>query len=224
MEPPRSPMPAQVFLRPLGSPVALGLAGLAAASLVSSGLELGWISKSEGHHVGLILLAFPFVLQLTASVLAFLSRDGALGTAIGVLAGSWLSEALVHLSSAPGARSGALGLLLLASAGLLLGGAASSSLGKLLPATVFAAEAVRFAVHGIYELGGAHAWQNAGGIIGLAVAALAGYLMWAAALEDAQDRTMLPLLRRGRGRQALEDPFASQLAGLEHEAGVRKQL
>ena len=104
---PRESRPAaRIFLRPIGSPVALGLAGLCGASLVSSGLELGWIGHSESSRVALILLAFPFPLQLVASVLGFLARDGAVGTALGVLAGTWLSDALVLLSARRGARAG----------------------------------------------------------------------------------------------------------------------
>jgi hypothetical protein len=37
-------LPARVFLRPIGSPLTIGLSGLAVASLVASGLALRWIS------------------------------------------------------------------------------------------------------------------------------------------------------------------------------------
>ena len=36
-----------VFLRPLGTPMPVGLFGLAAASLVSAALELGWIPPTQ---------------------------------------------------------------------------------------------------------------------------------------------------------------------------------
>jgi len=219
-----SAVPAQVFLRPIGSPVSLGLAGLFGASLVASGMDLGWIAKGEQGEVALVFLAFAVPLQLIASVLSFLGRDGAVGTSVGVLAGTWLADGLVHLSSPPGSRSGALGLLLLASAALLAAGASATALGKLLPCVTFAAAAVRFALIGVYNLGASSAWQTAGGAVGLAVVALAGYTMWSLSLEDAQDRTLLPVLRRGRGAGALTAPFADQLEGVEHEAGVRKQL
>jgi uncharacterized protein len=44
------------------------------------------------------------------------------------------------------------------------------------------------------------------------------------ALEDAQRKTSLPLLRRGFGRTSLQGNLDDQLARLESEAGVREQL
>src|SRR5690349_7261705 len=113
--------PTTVFLRPIGSPVALGLSGLVAASLVASGTELGWVALDERAHAALVILAFAFPLQFVASLLAFAARDGAVATALGVLAGSWLATSLVWLTSAAGSVSGSLGLLLLAAGGLLAG-------------------------------------------------------------------------------------------------------
>jgi len=198
-----------VALRPIGSPVALGLAGLVTASLVSSGLELGWIGVDERPQVALVLLALPFPVQFVASLLAFAARDGAVGTAMGVLSGAWLGTALVWLSTPARSTSGALGLLLLAVAGLLAASAAAAASGKLVPAGVFLLAALRFALSGIHQLSGSSVWENVTGVVGLAVLALAGYTMIAAVLEDARDRTVLPLGRR------------SPIAG---EAGLRKQL
>jgi succinate-acetate transporter protein len=215
---------ATIFLRPIGSPLALGLAGLAAASLVVSGLELGWIAETQRSVVGIVLIAFAFPLQFAASLIAFQARDGAVGAVVGVLAGTWLSTGLTFLVTPPGSTSGALGLLLLASAALLGSGAFATATGKLGPATAFGVEALRFVAAGIFELGGSGFWQDAAGVIGLVVAALALYLVAAASIEDARDMTVLPLARRGRGKQALTAPFDEQLGGVEHEAGVRKQL
>jgi len=36
--------------------------------------------------------------------------------------------------------------------------------------------------------------------------------------------SVLPIGRRGRAASAIQGGFADQLAGLEHEAGVRQQL
>jgi hypothetical protein len=220
----RDPIPTSVFLRPIGSPVALGLSGLVAASLVLSGLELGWIASNQRGGAGLILVAFAFPLQFAASMLAFVARDGAVGAALGILAGTWLSTGLTYLSSEPGSRSGALGLLLLASCTVLASAAAAAATGKLAPALVFLLSALRFALSGVYELGGGAFWQHAAGIVGLIVVALAAYTMAAAVLEDARGTTVLPLGRRGRGASALGGPFDEQLRTVEHEAGVRTQL
>jgi succinate-acetate transporter protein len=221
---PATVTPATVFLRPIGSPVALGLAGLVGASLVVSGLELGWVGAGERTAVALAMLAFAFPLQFAASMLAFQARDAAVGTAMGILAATWLCTGLTFLSSAPRSTSGALGLLLLASGALLVMTAIATATGKLAPALVFVVEGIRFGASAIHELGGGGFWQDAAGILGLVVVALAGYTMTAAVLEDARDRTVLPLGRRGRGRSALTATFDEQIHSVEHEAGVRKQL
>jgi hypothetical protein len=91
----RSPE-ARIVVRPIGSPLTIGMSGLAIASLVQSGLDLQWIALDQTRDVGLILIAVPFVLQIIACVFSYLARDGATGAAIGVLAASWLALGLVH--------------------------------------------------------------------------------------------------------------------------------
>jgi len=216
--------PARVFLRPIGSPVPLGLSGLVGASLVLSGLELGWLAGSQQGAVGIVLLAFAFPLQFSASLLAFAARDGVLGAALGILAGTWLTTGLIYVGSGPGSRSGALGLLLLAATVVLASAAAAAATGKLAPALVFMLASLRFALSGVYELGGGTFWQDAAGIVGLVIVALAAYTMAMAALEDARGTPMPALGRRARGESALAAPFREQVAGVEHEPGVRQQL
>ena len=213
-----------VFLRPIGSPIALGLAGLVGASLVATGMELGWVAASERPQAALILLAFPFPLQLVATLLAFAARDGAAGAALGILSGTWLATALVWLSSAPGAVSGALGLLLFAAAALLVTTGLAAAANKLLPGLVFVVEGVRFACAAIHELGPAPGWQDAAGVIGIAVVVLAGYGVAAFVLEEVNHRTILPVGRRGVAAEAMTGPLAEQVDPVANEPGVRKQL
>ena len=59
MEEPR----AHIFLRPIGSPLTVGMSGLAIASLVQAGFDLHWVASSQARAVGVILRAAPFVLQ-----------------------------------------------------------------------------------------------------------------------------------------------------------------
>lgn len=198
------------MLRPIGSPVPLGMAGLAGACLVTSGQELGWISVTQSHQVALALLAFAFPLQLVASILAFLGRDAVVGTTLGVLAVTWLGDGLIHLSMPPGTQSGALGLLLLISAALVAAGSVSAAGQKLVPALVFAVAAVRFTLLGVYNLNGSGGWKDAAAASGLALLVLAAYTVLASQLEDAHERTILPMGRRGHG--------------VASEAGVREQL
>src|SRR5579875_1911458 len=159
----QNPLAPRVFLRPIGSPLTIGMAGLTIASLVQSGLDLHWLAVTQGHDVGLILISVPFLLQLLACVFSYLARDGATGAALGVLSVSWLALGLVHLTSAPGSRSGALGLMLLAAGAMLCLSAIAAASSKPLPGTVFTLAGVRFLVAGIYELGAATVWQHAAG-------------------------------------------------------------
>ena len=212
----------RVFLRPIGSPVTIGLAGLAIASLVQSGLDLHWIGKDQTHYVGLILISVPFVMQFMASVFAYLARDGAAGATLGILASTWLGYGLIHIYSKPGSTSGAVGLLLLASGGMLLLSSAAVSVLKPLVGGVFAVEAVRWLCAGIYELSRVHGWEHAAGIIGCVVTGLAAYSVVAFELEGQKHRPVLPTLRRGGGRAAVQAGLEAQTQGLVNEAGVRQ--
>lgn len=211
-----------MFLRPLGTPLTIGLAGLAIASLVQGGLDLGWIPPTQQEQVGLILIAVPFVLQLVACVLSFLARDGAAGASLGVLATTWLGLGLLHLASAPGATSNATGLLLLAAAAVLALSAAAVARAKPLVAAAFGLTAARFALAGIYELTVVSAWQEAAGIVSVIVLAIAAYDLLAFELEGQRRRPLLPTLRRGPGREALFGTADEQVEGVIHEPGVRR--
>lgn len=212
----------RIYLRPIGSPLSIGMAGLGIASLIQSGYDLRWIAGSEALKAGLILIAVPFVMQGLATIFAYLARDGAAGGALGVLASTWLAVGLVHVAAHADRRSGALGLLLLASAGMLGLAAVAVMSAKPLPATVFGLEALRFAGAGIYELGGPTFWRDFAGIAGLVVIAGAAYCALAFALEDQQRRPVLPTLRRGRGRAAVVGAPAEALDDVLHDPGVRQ--
>jgi succinate-acetate transporter protein len=213
---------ARIFLRPIGSPLTIGMSGLAIASLVQSGFDLRWIAAAQAHEVGLILLAVPFVLQLVACVFSYLARDGATGAALGVLATTWAGMGAIHLISSPDSRSGALGLLLLAAAGVLALSASAVFVAKPLPGGVFAVAALRFALAGIYQLGASTTWRDVAGIVGLVVLGAAGYCVLAFELEDQRRRTVLPTFRRRRAAVDLRKGLAGQLDGIVGEAGVRQ--
>jgi succinate-acetate transporter protein len=215
-------IPARVFLRPIGTPLTVGLSGLAIASLVEGGLSLGWVAKTQAHDVGMILIAVPFVLQLLACVFSYLARDGAAGAALGILATTWLGLGLVHLTSHPGSKSGALGLLLLTAGGLLALSAMATGMAKPLPAMIFGLAAVRFALSGIYQLGGISTWEHTAGIVGLVLTGSAGYAVLAFELEGQRHRPVLPTFRVGHGRKALTAAGMAQLEGIANEPGVRE--
>jgi succinate-acetate transporter protein len=215
---------AAVVLRPLGSPLPLGLTGLAISSVVFSGIDLGWIALAQSRDAATVVLIGAVPLQTLACLFALPARDGPTAGTNALLAATWGAYCAVRLGSPPGATSPALGLQLVVAGPLLIGMATAQGLGKPLVAAAVALAGARFAVTGVYELNGAAGWQDAAGALGLAVAAVAAYAVVAFELEDAQDRQVLPTFRRGPGRGSLEGSAASQLEGVEHEAGVRRQL
>ena len=213
----------RIVLRPVGSPLTIGMSGLGIASFVQSGLDLSWVATGQTLEVGLVLVSVPFVLQLISCVFSYLARDGATGAAVGVLCTTWLAMGLIHIAAPASSRSGALGLLLFISGGMLAASSLAIGTAKPLPAAIIGLAALRFCVAAVYELGAGANWQDAAGLIGLAVAALACYAALAFELEGQQHSPVLPTFRVGRGRDAVlaEDP-ARRIDGVSNEAGVRQ--
>jgi uncharacterized protein len=205
-------VPARLMLRPIANPLPLGFLALAAATLLVSGLQLGWLGADQGKDVALVLIAFVFPLQLVTSVFGFLGRDVVAGTGMGILAGTWLSVGLVTLTSPPGSTSDALGLFLLIAAVAMLVPAAGAVSGKLVAVAVLGTTALRFACTGLYQLTASNTWGDIAGVVGLGLCAIAVYAALAMELEDARRTTVLPTGRRGAGRD------------VEDEPGVRPQL
>jgi uncharacterized protein len=214
----------RIFLRPIATPFPLGFVALATASLMVAGSELGWFSASDNRVVAVVLIAFAFPLQMLASVFGFLGRDTAAATGFGVQGATWLTLGVDMLLSGPGRTSHAVGVLLLASAAWVLLCALGASLGKLAPAAVLLLTSLRFLVTGLYELTSALAVEHAAAIIGLVLVAVAAYVALALEVENLQRRTVMPLLRRGHGAEAMYSDLATQTRTLDREAGVREQL
>jgi succinate-acetate transporter protein len=214
----------RVVLRPIAGPLALGFFGLAAATVVMSGLQLGWVEPTEGKQVALCILAFTVPLQFTASLFGFLARDGVAATGMGLLSGIWAAVGVVTFTGKPGSTSDALGLFLLV-AGAAMGAPASSAVAsKLVPALVLSTAGLRFVVTGLYQLTANETWEDTAGVIGLVLAGLALYAAYAAEFEDVLKRPVLPLGRRGKGELAVKGTYAQQIANVAHEPGVRQQL
>jgi succinate-acetate transporter protein len=212
----------RIFLRPVGSPLTVGMSGLAIASFIDSGLGLAWLTKSQALYVGLILVAVPFVLQLLACVFSYLARDGAAGAALGLLSCTWLALGLIYIVSGKAHPNSALGLLLLVAGGALALSGAAVAIAKPLPGLIFLATALRFVLAGIYQLSATQTWNRASGILGLVIVALAGYAVLAFELEGQQHRPVLPTFRRRQGAAAIAADIGAQLDGVVHEAGVRQ--
>ena len=191
--------PERVILRPIGNPLPLGFLALAGATLLVSGLQLGWLEPSEGRQVALVLIAFVFPLQLVTSVFGFLGRDPVAGTGMGVLCGTWLSVGLVTLTSPPGSTSDALGLFLLVAAIAMLVPAVAAAGAKLVVASVLGTTALRFACTGAFELTASKTWEDVAGVVGLLLFVVAVYAALAVALEETRRGTVLPTGARDGG-------------------------
>jgi len=213
-----------IVLRPIGAPMSIGFFGLAAATFVTAGLQLGWVDEAEGKKVALVLVTFAFLAQLVAGLFSFLGRDGVAATAMLTLALTWLVVGSVLWTSKPGATSDVLGLFLLFAGAAMALVAATAALSKLVPALVFAVASLRFVLTGVYELSSHHGWEDAAGVVGVVLFALAMYAAWAAALEDALGQTVLPFGRRGKGKIAIRGSLLEQVKDSPTEPGVRTQL
>jgi len=214
----------RVTLRPIAGPLAIGFFGLAAATIVMSGLQLGWVDAAEGKQVALCILAFTVPLQLTASLFGFLARDGVAATGMGLLSGIWAAVGLVTLLGKPGSTSDALGLFLLVAGIAMWAPASSATASKLVPALVLSTAGLRFVLTGIYQLTASESWENAAGVVGLVLGAFALYAACAAEYEDVLKRPLLTLGRRGKGELAVRGTYSQQIAEVAHEPGVRQQL
>jgi hypothetical protein len=65
---------SRIFLRPLGSPMPLGMIALAGASLMLTGYQLSWLPPAQGHAVAVALFAFAVPMLYLAAVFGFLGR------------------------------------------------------------------------------------------------------------------------------------------------------
>lgn len=213
----------RIVLRPIASPFALGFIGLAGATSTFAGLELGWIPAAETREVGLIVLVFAPLLQGIACIFGFLGRDAVAATGMGTLAGGWAIIGAVLLFGGPG-QSRALGIFVFLAATAVLLSAATAAQSKGVPALVMFVTALRWYLSASTQFAAGAAWKDAAGYTGLVLAVLALYAAVSLETEDVNRRTVLPTLRRGRGRNALDGRLPEQLAHVADEAGVREQL
>jgi uncharacterized protein len=214
----------RIFLRPIASPLPLGLLALMCAGLLVALQQVGAFQPTDERTIALILLGFVVPLMLVATIFSFLARDTVAGTALGLFSGAWLATGLNLLSATPGETSKALGVFYLALAASFAVIIVGASFGKAGPAVVIVLGVARFLLAGLYEITGSAGVEHAAAIVGFALAAAALYSALATEIEDVRGEIKLPMGRRANAREALSGPFDSQLSQLEHEAGVRNQL
>lgn len=214
----------RIMLRPVASPIPVGFLALAIGSFTLAGLQLRWIASGQGHVVGLCLFALVAPLQLVSFVIAFVGRDSAIASGMGLLFGTWLTTGLVLALSTPGSISGGLGLLLIGSAAALLVPVLVGLAGKPLVSAVMLFAAVRFGLSGAYELGAGTGWRAASAVLGLVLAALAWYAACAFEAEAVQHKPVLPTFRTGPRSSLVPGASPVPSPRVLREAGVREQL
>jgi uncharacterized protein len=218
----------RVVLTPIATPLPLTFVGLMIASLVISGLELGWVPASETHIAGWVLLGVPLPLQFVAAIFGFHGRSATAATGSSALAAAWLGMSLALINAKPGAftPSHAVGMLAIGvGAALLIPAASDLRAGAPLAAAVLVLASSRFAVTAIAALAQSHGARTAAAVLGLVVAAGSFYAALALELEDNSiEDTLLPTFRAKESAQALKAGIDAQVDKLENEAGVRKNL
>jgi succinate-acetate transporter protein len=213
----------RIMLRPVGSGLPLGFFSFSVGMLLLGCSAIGWIPVSEQKDVGMLLMSFVFPLELVATVFAFLARDTLGATTLGLFTTSWLALGWLDLASKPGLTSVATGVYLFGFAAAVVLLAILSTMGKPFFSALLTLAAARMVLAGLYEVGLGKTLYEISGGFGIALTALALYGGVALGLEDAHQRELLPLFRRGAAAESFEG-YESQLERLEAEPGVRHQL
>lgn len=215
---------ARVVVRPYGSVLPLGFLAFGVGAFVTASFSLGWIDTTQAMQMFVLLLVFVVPLQAVAGVFAFLSRDTAGGTTLMFFSGVWASFAAIGLTLKSGETSEAEGFFLIAVSVVIVVFALASIVGNPSFTVFLLVGCARFAFNGLYQLTGSKTMEHVAGYAGLALVLVAGYAGLAFLLEDSAHRPVLPFIRRGAARDALDADLIDQLRRLEREPGVRSRL
>jgi hypothetical protein len=214
----------RVFIRPIGSVLPLGFLAFGMGVFVTAAFALGWIPPSQGRDVFLFALVFVAPIEGVTAVLAFLARDTAGGTTLGVFTGTWVMLGSVGLGLHPGETSTMLAYFLFADGAVILILATAALMGNPAFSVLLGVSCTRFALNGVFELTGSKTVEHVSGYVGLVLSAVAAYGGLAFLLEDARHVPVLPMLRHGAARESLEADLLENLQRVESEPGVRGRL
>jgi uncharacterized protein len=214
----------RIVLRPLASPLPLGLFAFALGSLVVGCAQLGAFGPDGGDPVVTVMLAvFVPLPQLLAAVIAFLTREPVVATLLALAGMTWPAALVVQVLD-PAVTNAPRGVLYVGVGALLLLLGSTSVTAKPLVGLLVLVAALRFVANGLYDLSGVGWVQVTSGVAALATTGAAAYLGLALALEDTRHRTVLPTGRRGDAARAFTGHLPTQTGSLPREAGVRNQL
>ncbi len=142
----------RIVLRPVGSALPLGFLAFGIGMLLLAAVGLGWVPTGDRTAVWLALLTFVAPLEFTASLWAFLARDGLGGAGLGLFAGSWATVGVIGLAIPGSGTNAGLGFYLVGFtvAVAILGVVARR--GKPLLAAILLLAAIRSVLAAVYEL------------------------------------------------------------------------
>jgi uncharacterized protein len=212
----------RVVLRPLGSALPLGFFAFGVGVILLTAIELHWISQADAHNVPFVLLGFVAPLELLASIIAFLSRDTAAATTLGVFALSWVPQAIVMLHQ-DGAASTTVGAFLVMIALMLAALAIVAYAAKPLLSFILALALLRNVCAAFVQFGVSRLSTTAA-IMGIVLTAFSIYGGAAFLIEDTKQTDVLPLFRRGAADKAMRGNLRDQIASIPNKPGVRRQL
>lgn len=214
----------RINLRPVGSALPLGFFAFSIGVLLQSAFEAHWIPPTEQKLLALLVLGFVAPLELISAVFAFLSRDTAGGTTMALFAMSWIAWSLSLLVSTPLSTSHAMGFYAagLGLSTLILGTLALA--GKPFFSGILFLATARFALLAAHDFGAGPAVQHISTVLGLITIVFSFYGTVALLFEDLDQKTVLPLFRRNKAKEALEGDFSGQIRNISREPGVRQQL
>ncbi len=172
----------------------LGFLALFTATSLYAAVQLGWLPADNAAPVAVGVLTVTVWAQVVAAVLGFASGNTTVGTAMGLLAGTWAAVAVTTMVTGSVQPSDPLGVVLLCSGAAMLVPALAGT-GPPIAAVVMVTTAVRFFVSGIAEIAGGDTWMTVAGVVGLVLAVVSFYA--AVAMEAVSTgRGRLPLAGR----------------------------
>ncbi len=214
----------RIFVRPLGSAMPVGFFAFGTGTLLSAALEMHWIPPTSLRDVALVMLGFVAPLELIACLFAFLSRDTAGATTMGIFAFSWVGFASVWLRTGTAQGDPVIGFFCIILAIMIIALASAAFSGKPLLALILLIAALRSASLAVAQLAGGAVWRSVAAIVALILTAFSIYGGLAFLIEDLKQRAVLPVFRRGQARESIEGSLRDQLGRISKEAGVRQQL
>lgn len=218
------PAQTRVVVRPLATPLPLGLFSFGLGMLMLAAQGAGWIPRQQSSEVGLVIATFVFPLEGAAAIFAFLARDTLAATTLGLFSTSWVTVDVALITGVPGETTATLGFYLAGFAVAVATLAVLAASGKPLLAVILACSATRAAIDAAFEFSAGSGTERAAGYVAAAIAVLAWYAGTAMALEDLRQAELLPVFRRGTSRTAIRGELAEQVADVGGEAGVRRPL